>query len=170
MKCQSTKPLYPRRAYAVAVRDGSELFLVAIVRRSRRGDVYVHHPHTHFGPKWDGHSSYHCSGRHHHKAYKQPFLIKERQRPDANFLGTENVITTNMSFGHARAIGVLCDRAKFDDVFKIADADLRPTKPYHLSVDLSSGEPIPPFSQTSQVVWQQTVTEFFPQIIVTLFD
>ena len=167
MKCQSAS--FPRRAYAVAVRDGTDLFLIVIVRRSRKGDVYVHHPHRHFGPKWDGHSSYHCSGRHHHKGFNRAFLIKQRQRPDANFRGTENVITTNISFGHARAIGVPCDRAKFDDVFEIANTDLRPTD-FYLSVDLSSGEPIPPFSTKSQVVRQRAFTEFFPQIVVTLFD
>jgi hypothetical protein len=158
-----------RRAYAVAIRDGNDLFLHSIVRRSRKGDVYFHYAHEQFGPRWKGHASYHCSGQHHHKSFGQKALVRQCQRPDANFRGVANVITTNVSAGDARAIYVPCDPTRFDDLFEIADSDLRSTC-FQLSVDLTSGEPIPPPNTKSNLVQQHEFNEFFPHIVVTLFD
>jgi hypothetical protein len=146
-----------------------DLFLFAIIRRGRKGDVYVHHPHRHFGPKWDGHASYHISGHHHLKAHGSKTFMMQRQCPDANFIGTENIVTTSLSVGDARAIGVVCDPAKFDAIIEITNTDLH-SLPFQLSVDLTSGEPIRLPSANSQVIRQQKFTEFFPHILVTLFS
>ena len=123
-------------AFAVAVRDGADLFLVAIIRRRWKGDVYVHYPHKQYGPKWDGHDSYHASGRLHHKSFAVPHVVTQRQLPDSNFRGTENVVTKNISAGDARAIGDVCDPTEFNDVFEIAETELRP-EPFWLAVHLT---------------------------------
>jgi hypothetical protein len=51
--------------YAVAVREGSDLWLTLWVRRSKKGDVYVMVPRADRG--WDPHTSYHRSGTLHSK-------------------------------------------------------------------------------------------------------
>jgi hypothetical protein len=156
-----------RLAYAIAVRDRSDLFLFAIVRRARRGDVYVHYSHTHFGPDWDGHNSYHVSGQRHGKSYGRKFLVTQRQPLDANFRGTEQVVETSISSSAARAIGVHCRVEKFDDIFEIPITDLRSGPNMRLSVNLTIGEPIP-FIMGETI--QQKSFPGLPQIVVTLYD
>ena len=116
-----------------------------------------------------GHVSYHCSGQHHHKSFNRKAILRQLQRPDANFRGTENVLTTNISAGDARAISVVCDPAKFDGVFEMSESDLCSTM-FSLSVDLTSGGPIRPPNTKSRSVCQQSFAGFFPQIVITLFD
>ena len=58
------------RMYAVAVRDGHELFLFCRIRRTVTGDVYVLPPRP--DPDWNPHVSYHASGQYHVKGVWPP--------------------------------------------------------------------------------------------------
>jgi hypothetical protein len=54
-----------RSAYAVAVRDGADLFLFVALARDPLGDVYVNILHQQQGPgweRWKPHTSYHAFG------------------------------------------------------------------------------------------------------------
>jgi len=54
------------KAYAVAVRDGNDLFVVVTICRELKGDLYVNWPSV--APHLEPHTSYHASGQTHHKA------------------------------------------------------------------------------------------------------
>jgi hypothetical protein len=53
--------------YAVAVREGSDLWLTLWVRRSRKGEFFVMVPRADRG--WDPHTSYHLDGTVHLKSF-----------------------------------------------------------------------------------------------------
>jgi hypothetical protein len=60
-----------KTSYAVAVRDGEELYLLITV--NREGDnVYVNSPRP-GEPEWNPHASYHASGQHHAKSFNHKF-------------------------------------------------------------------------------------------------
>jgi hypothetical protein len=91
------KPLRPGEyRYAVALRDGSDLWLTLWVRRDPKGDVYVLVPRTDGG--WDPHTSYHRDGRMHSKSYGMAFGIKQLQPLTSAFRGTEHL---GMFAGHS---------------------------------------------------------------------
>lgn len=53
--------------YAVAIREGSNLWLTLWVTRSPKGEFFVLVPRAQ--RKWTPHASYHQSGTHHMKSY-----------------------------------------------------------------------------------------------------
>src|SRR4051812_37873457 len=61
------RPIAGEYRYAVAVRDGSDLWLVLWVRRSRKGEFFVMVPRS--DGKWDPHTSYHLDGTLHVKSH-----------------------------------------------------------------------------------------------------
>ena len=61
--------------FAIAVRDGTDLFLILSIRRGPKGDVYVNWPRPH-DPKWKPHASFHASGQHHQKSFDHKFQNK----------------------------------------------------------------------------------------------
>ena len=155
--------------YAVAVRDGHELFLFCRIRRTVTGDVYVLPPRP--DPDWIHHVSYHASGQHHVKSYGHPYHVSHWQKPDANFLGTHHMSTMGIASSEPRITNAPCKVEDYAEVFEISISDLR-SDLYRtmLSVDLteSSGQPIitPGARILRQVIFQDAV----PWIIVTLFD
>jgi hypothetical protein len=99
-----TQSVGPRWAYAIAVRDGAALFLFAIVRRARRGDVYVHYAHTNYGPDWDGHDSYHASGQRHHKSYGKAYMIAKRHQLPRHRTHSRNIDFFWCGSGYRRSL------------------------------------------------------------------
>ncbi len=100
---------------AVAVRDGGDLFLVISIRRRASGDVYVNFPRDH-DPTWKPHTSVHASGQRHQKSFNHKFDVKHRQKPDASFGGTENVVTIGVASDEPRKINKPCQASDFQDV------------------------------------------------------
>jgi hypothetical protein len=85
------RPLKPGEyRYAVAVRDGSELWLAWWVKRSPTGDVYLLPP-TLADRKRNPHASYHCSDQRHFKSWDKEILSQQRQPLADKFCGTELV-------------------------------------------------------------------------------
>jgi hypothetical protein len=159
-----------KRMFAVAVRDGADLFLVLSICRGPQGDVYVNFPRDH-EPDWKPHSSYHASGQHHQKSFGHKALVHHRQKPNANFSGTENVVTTGIALDEPRAINKPCDVADFQEVFEIPLSELRPEQYRTLvSVDMTepSGQPI--ITPGATVIRQAVFKDAVPWILVTLFD
>lgn len=159
-----------RNTIAVAVRDGSDLFLFASISRGLKGDVYVNFPRDR-EPKWKPHSSYHASGQHHHKSFGYNALVHHRKKPDVNFSGTENLVTTGISREEPREINVPCPTADFDDVFEIPISDLRPEKyRTYLSVDLAEPNGSPIIYPGAKVIRQKITQNVIPRILITLFN
>ncbi|HLD63536.1 MAG TPA: hypothetical protein VI913_01435 [Candidatus Peribacteraceae bacterium] len=155
---------------AVAVRDACDLLVILTVCRSPQGDVYVNFPRD-YNPKWKPHSSYHASGQHHQKSYNHKALLRNRQRPDTNFRGTENVVTTRVNVDDGHALNITCAPNSFDDVFEIPVAALNAgASCVDLSVDIA--EPGSPAIITpgAKILVQSAFKHFVPWILVTLFE
>jgi hypothetical protein len=82
------KPVQGEYRYAVAVRDGSDLWLTLWVRRSRKGEIFVIIPR---GERdWDPHTSYHRDGTFHSKSSNKTLHSQKRQPLTGAFHGTNN--------------------------------------------------------------------------------
>jgi hypothetical protein len=99
--------------YAVAVREGGQLFLTMTVRRAPKGDVYVIYPRQEDNP----HASYHHNGRFHQKRGEHESMEEQRQPLDASFRGSEHM---GMYGGHGpKIIGAVCNPDNFTDVMEV---------------------------------------------------
>src|SRR5215472_9803105 len=68
-----------QRRFAVAFRDGSDLFLWLWIKRASKGDIYYFIPTGRTGRKWERwnpHRSHHASGQRHHKSFNHPFFVE----------------------------------------------------------------------------------------------
>lgn len=158
---------------AVAVRDGKELFLWLRIRRAPTGDLYYIFPTGRAErewKKWNPHGSLHKDGRSHHKSFDQKIFAQERQKPDADYKGTENMVTRPIASDEPRAFGVICDRAEFSEVMEIP-VEMLSSKKYEtsISVDLTEpgGQPI--ITPGAKILAQKLFDNSTPQILVSLF-
>jgi hypothetical protein len=104
--------------YAIAVRDGSDLWLVAVVRRSRnKGEFFVSVPRPK-NPGWNPHVSYHRNGTFHSKRYDRIGLTSPCQPLNGKFRGTEHFGACNGARDPKR-IGIVCNRQNYTDVLEI---------------------------------------------------
>ena len=116
MKLRDLKPGEHR--YAVAVREGSDLFMTLFIRRDPKGDVYVMIPRRRGSE--NPHASYHRDGTLHHKNYDRPMMPSDRQSLiDGGFKGCEHICM----FGeHApKVVGVTCDASKLTGIVEVPD-------------------------------------------------
>ena len=119
MKLRDLKPDEYR--YAVAVREGSELFVTLFIRRDPKGDVYVMIPRGR--GSGNPHASYHRNGTLHHKSNDRPMMPSDRQPLiGGGFKGCEHIC---MFGGHApKRVGVTCDATKFTGIVEVQDEEL----------------------------------------------
>lgn len=159
-----------KRCFAVAVRDGSDLFLFLSVCRTPSGDVYVNFPRD-CKPDWKPHSSYHASGQHHQKSFGHKAIVRKGPKPDSTFSGAQNVVTTGIAADEPRAIHSPCPAGDFEGVFEIPISDLSRDK-YRtmISVDITEPDGQPITTPGSTVVRQAVFRDAVPWILVTLFD
>lgn len=163
------------RMYAIAARDGEDLFLVARVHRDRGGEVFVGIPRKGV-PRWDPHSSYHADGKYFVKTHNLAHLVQRLQRPDANFKGTFNMSTIPIAANEPRETNSPCRVSTFDEVFEIPISELSPEEHRTmLSVDLiEPGEkPIKEPGKKpvmTKILRQKTFQDAIPWICVTLYD
>jgi hypothetical protein len=126
-------PMEPgEHRYAVALREGSDLWLTTWVRRMPKGDIYVMTPRADDG--WDPHISYHRDGNFHAKSFGQKLLPSKRQAPLANtFRGAANIC---MLTGHGpKTVGAVCDPTMFTEVVEVPPDILGPRDGF-VAVDL----------------------------------
>ena len=94
------------RMFAVAVRDRNDLFLWTRLRRAAGTDIYYVLPtgreHNPKWKKWNPHGSWHKDGRVHHKSFNKKIFPAERQKPNAEFMGTYNLITRGIASDEPR--------------------------------------------------------------------
>ena len=156
-----------KTSYAVAVRDGGDLFVLITIVRDPKGDVHVNSPRP--DPNWKPHASYHASGQHHAKSFNHQSFVRCRQRPDQNFRGTVALEHLVIGPSDHRAIKWPCQSSDFHDVFEIAQCDL--PKAGRLCVDLAEpGEaPIMPFPG-AKMVRHGSFKDRAPWILVTLWS
>jgi hypothetical protein len=84
------RPVPGEHRYAVAVREGSDLWLTLWVRRSCRGEFFVMVPRG--DRDWDPHTSYHLDGTLHMKSFDHKFSLPQKRQPlTGAFRGTEHL-------------------------------------------------------------------------------
>jgi hypothetical protein len=155
--------------YAVAVRDGPELFLFCCIRRTVTGDVYVLPPRP--DPDWNPHVSYHASGHAHAKYDDPPYHVSHWQRSDPHFQRTRPMSTMEIAAGDPRLTNRPCKVEDYAEVFEISVSDLRPELGRTvLSVDLAEPSGPPIITPGARVLRQATFQDAIPWIMVTLFD
>ena len=109
------QPVLGEFRYAVAVREGTDLWLVLWIRRSRKGEFFIMMPRG--DREWDPHASYHLDGRFHQKSYGQKMAVQQRQAL-ASFRGVEH-LGTYMGFA-AKTVGAACDPAAFSGITEVS--------------------------------------------------
>jgi hypothetical protein len=110
--------------YAVAVREGADLWLTLWVRRSKKGEFFVMVPRN--DPGWDVHTSYHLDGTMHMKSFGHKSISKKLQPLTDAFKGTEHL---GAQMGYApKHIGAICDPADFSGVVEVAPCILGPSQ------------------------------------------
>jgi len=104
------RPVPGEHRYAVALRDGSKLWLTLWVRRSRKGEFFVMVPRG--DREWDPHTSYHLDGTFHMKSFGHKFDPTPKRQPLTGvFRGTEHLGTYG---GHGpKGVGAICNPTAF---------------------------------------------------------
>jgi hypothetical protein len=118
------RPVPGEHRFAVAVREGSDLWLALWVRRSRKGEFFVIVPRN--DRESDIHSSYHLDGTFHVKSYGRtsPVAQRKKQPLTGPFRGTEPL---GAQMGYApKGVGAICDPAAFSGVMEVPPGVLGP--------------------------------------------
>ena len=145
--------------YAVAVREGSNLWLTLWVRRSKKGEFFVMVPRN--KPGWDVHTSYHLNGTLHMKSHGRKRISKKLQPLTGTFRGTEHL---GADFGAGpKSVGAICDPAAFSGVVKVAPGVLGPG---HGSVVVDLVEPGCAPLPWSNVVQQEVFRDIIPWVVI----
>src|SRR2546430_11762030 len=111
------RPLGPgENRYAVAIREGSDLWLTLWVRRSPKGEFFVMIPRGDQG--WDPHTSYHLDGTLHMKSHGRRSLPGQKRQPlTGTFRGAEHL---GVYMGHGpKSVGAICDPTAFSGILEV---------------------------------------------------
>jgi hypothetical protein len=113
------RPIPGEYRYAVAIREGSDLWLTLWARRSPKPEFFVMQPRSDRG--WDPHVSFHFNGKLHFKSHGRVVLKKERQPLSDTFRGTVHL---GGHGGHGKS--AICDRKAFNGVVEVESDVLDP--------------------------------------------
>jgi len=152
--------------YAVAVEDAVGCWLALWVKRSRKGDYFVFLPRNE--GQWNPHASWHANGRFHHKTYDYRMAFQQRQRPDASFQGSENMILTPLS-ADVPTLGAECIREEFDGALVVSVSRLA-ARQHLVSVDLAEAGHCEVVQPGSRLVEQHVFNTVIPSVVVTLWE
>ncbi len=158
-------PVAGEHRYAVALRDGDDLWLTLWVRRSRKGEFFVMHP---VGDRdWDPHTSYHLDGTLHTKSYDCKVLPPLKRQPlTGQFRGT---VDLGINAGHApKGVGAICDPTAFSGVVEVLPGVLGPK---HGAVAVALTEPghaPPDYTWGYSVVVQTVFDDIAPNVVITI--
>jgi hypothetical protein len=115
------QPVPGEQKYAVAIREGSDLWLTMWVRCSRKGEIFIMYPRG--DRDWGSHASYHVDGTLHQKSFGFKRVSHKLQRLDGIFTGSEHL---GLYGGHGKSSGAVCDPNAFDGVVIVEPRILGP--------------------------------------------
>jgi hypothetical protein len=147
--------------YAVAVREGSDLWLTLWVRRSAKSEFFVMVPRADRG--WNPHVSYHLDGTFHSKSHGSRVGSEKKLQPltDA-FRGTEHL---GMHFGHGpKSVGAVCDPAMFSGVMEVPSGVLGPSDGF-VAVDLVQPG-FEPLNLFNPIIQEQIFRDTVPWVVI----
>jgi len=157
------QPVPGEHRYAVAVREGSDLWLTLWVRRSRTGEYFVMVPRGDRG--WDPHVSYHLNGKFHSKSHGRVGLEKMLQPLTAPFRGTEHL---GAHGGHGpKRVGAICDPTAFSGVVELPPGILG-RDDGHVVVDLVEPGGVP-ITWPGTLVREETFKDAEPWLVIRIF-
>jgi hypothetical protein len=157
------RPVPGEHRYAVAVREGPDLFLTAWVRRSRRGEFFLMIPRG--VSDWDPHTSYHIDGTLHMKSFGRKVLTQKRQSLTRPFRGTEHLGTYG---GHGpKTVGAICDPAAFSGVVEVAAGVFGPRDGL-VAVDLVEPGSEPRDLNPRVVQQREVFRDFVPWVVIRI--
>ncbi len=158
------QPVPGEHRYAVAVREGSDLWLTLWVRRSRKGEFFVMVPRA--DRDWNPHTSYHLDGTLHMKSYDRRALLSTKRQPlTGAFRGTESL---GAFFGHGpKGVGAMCDPMAFSGVVEVVAGVVGP-RDGGITVDLVEPDHEPTAFPWTQIVTRQVFRDIIPWVVITV--
>jgi hypothetical protein len=148
--------------YAVAIREGSDLWLTLWVSRSPKEEFFVMQPRA--DRDWNPHTSYHRDGRLHVKSRDKPLVRRKYQPLAGPFRGTGHL---GAYMGHGKSIGAVCDPDAFNGVVEVPSGVLGPRNG-QVVVDLV--EPgCDPMWWPGELVRQEIFKDAAPWIVIRVF-
>jgi len=158
------RPVPGENRYAVALREGSDLWLTLWVRRSKKGEFFVMVPRK--DPGWDVHSSYHLDGTFHMKSFGHKSISKKLQPLTGQFKGTEHL---GAHGGHGpKSVGAICNPDAFNGVVEVHPGTLGP-RDGDVVVDLVEPD-CEPLSWPGVIVDQKIFRDTIPWIVIRIVD
>jgi hypothetical protein len=147
--------------YAVAVREGSDLWLTLWVKRSWKGEFFIMVPRGDRDRKV--HTSYHLDGTLHMKSFGRTHHSQKRQPLTGKFQGTEH-LGSSLGYG-PKSVGAVCDPTAFSGVVEVAPGVLGPRNG-GVVVDLveQGCEPMP----WPNVVQKKVFRDIVPWIVIRI--
>lgn len=158
------QPVPGEHRYAVAVEEGSYVWLTLWVRRSRKGEFFVMLPRG--DRDWDPHTSYHLDGTLHMKSYDRKVLSSVKRQPlTGTFRGSED-LGVYAGYG-PKSVGAICDPTAFSGVVKVVPGVLGP-RHGEVKVDLVGPDHEPTQFHWTQIVTRQVFRETLPWVVITV--
>ena len=153
--------------YAVAVREGTELWLVLWVRRNRKGEYFVLKPMN--DKDWNPHTSYHHDGTLHLKSHGRKVLTPQKRQPlTGQFRGTEDL---GINAGYApKGVGAKCDPAAFSGVVEVPAGVQGPAHGVIAVALTEPGYPPPDHTRAYSIIIQRIFTETTPNIVISVMQ
>lgn len=149
--------------YAVAIRDGLDLWLTLWVRRSAKGEFFIMMPRG--DRDWDVHTSYHLDGTTHMKTHGRKFLPTNRQPLTGPFRGTEHL---GGYMGHGpKNVGAICNPADFSAVVEVPSGVLGPRHGV-ITVDIVQPGCDPADYPWTKIATRQTMKHVAPWVVITV--
>ena len=158
------QPVPGEHRYAVALRDGADLWLTLWVRRSPKGEFFIMRP---VGDRdWDPHTSYHLDGTLHVKSHDHKMLPPQQRQPlTGAFRGSEHL---GSYYGHSpKGVGAICDPTAFSGVVEVAPGVLGP-RHGGVMVDLVEPDQEPTEFPWTRIVIQQVFRDIMPWVVITV--
>ena len=158
------QPVPGEHRYAVALREGADLWLTLWVRRSRMGEFFIMLPRG--DRDWDPHTSYHLDGTLHMKSHDRRVLPPQKRQPlTGAFRGSEHL---GAYYGHApKSVGAICDPTAFSGIVEVAPGVLGP-RDGAVTVDLVEPDQAPTEFPWTRIVTQQVFRDFTPWVVITV--
>jgi hypothetical protein len=150
--------------YAVAAREGSDLWLTLWVRRSPKGEIFIMLPRG--DRDWAPHTSYHRDGSLHMKSYDRKVLPPQKRQPlTGPFRGSEHL---GVYYGHTpKSVGAICDPSAFSGVVEVEPGVLGPVHG-GVTVDLVEPGHEPTGFPWTQIVTRQVFRDILPWVVITV--
>jgi hypothetical protein len=157
------KPVHGLHRYAVAILEGSDLWLTLWVKRSPKGEFFIFYPSA--DRSRNVHTSYHLDGTLHMKSYGHKTITYKRQPLTGTFQGS---VSLGMYAGHSpKSVGAICDPTAFSGVVEVAPGVLGP-RDGMVTVDLVEPGHEPTAYPYFKIVAKQVFRETLPWVVIMM--